>query len=306
MPEIHSSWKINDHQAGISRCNFTFLDHVLQILKTPLATLNSIIENSILFPYFYWILVAYWENLRFYGRHKKLSIAVAQKLSCKKCTLVKVWRVPGQKTTFFGNICNCFKIQLTKNTAARLQNAVDMRPGQLYQEPGYEYCACAVSIIWWLSWPVFSMMERGPMYWEVILTALTFVWPPPLTWADTVPSSGWVLCYNVTTTICSILTGLNWAVLYSWLVKRRVWSNNYISMHWEQMHWPLLLKDDLTDKDLVLQSLSHPTDPWISQQKHGAKSHRAPSSDLTMPFRVKCWCKMFETYLTLSSAFTPS
>ena len=131
MPEIHSSWKINDHQAGISRCNFTFLDHVLQILKTPLATLNSIIENSILFPYFYWILVAYWENLRFYGRHKKLSIAVAQKLSCKKCTLVKVWRVPGQKTTFFGNICNCFKIQLTKNTAARLQNAVDMRPGQL-------------------------------------------------------------------------------------------------------------------------------------------------------------------------------
>ena len=175
MLEIHSSWKINDHQAGISRCNFTFLDHVLQILKTPLATLNSIIENSILFPYFYWILVAYWENLRFYGRHKKLSIAVAQKLSCKKCTLVKVWRVPGQKTTFFGNICNCFKIQLTKNSAKgckmRTWDQVRSENQDIFLRMCSDCHLVAVMII-------AQYDGEGPMYWEVSLTALTFVWPP--------------------------------------------------------------------------------------------------------------------------------
>ena len=77
--------------------------------KTPLAKLNSIIENSIPFPYFHWILVAYGEKSVFYGRPgKKLSIALAQKLSQKMQT-VKVWRDSGQKTGIFHNICNCLK-----------------------------------------------------------------------------------------------------------------------------------------------------------------------------------------------------
>ena len=82
--------------------------------KTPLA--NSIIENSIPFPYFHWILVAYGEKSVFYGRTgKKLSIALAQKLSQKMQT-VKVWRDSGQKTGIFHNICNCLK---NKKKAAR-------------------------------------------------------------------------------------------------------------------------------------------------------------------------------------------
>ena len=77
--------------------------------KTPLAKLNSIIENSIPFPHFHWILVAYGEKSVFYGRAgKKLSIALAQKLSQKMQT-VKVWRDSGQKTGIFHNICNCLK-----------------------------------------------------------------------------------------------------------------------------------------------------------------------------------------------------
>ena len=43
--------------------------------------------------------MAYWENSVFLWAHKKLSIALVQYYP-KKCKLVKVWRVSGQKTTF--------------------------------------------------------------------------------------------------------------------------------------------------------------------------------------------------------------
>ena len=85
--------------AANNKMHPAFLDHVLQIWKPPVATLNSIIENSIPFPYFYWILVAYWEKSKFYGQHKKLSCtAFGPEIILQKCRLVKLWVDPGQKT----------------------------------------------------------------------------------------------------------------------------------------------------------------------------------------------------------------
>ena len=95
---IHSSWKINDGCLSIPRCNFAFLDHVLQIWKPPAAILESIIENSIPFPYFYWILVAYTENSTFYSKRTQNLVHCIwpRNYILKKCKLVQLWEEPGQ------------------------------------------------------------------------------------------------------------------------------------------------------------------------------------------------------------------
>ena len=53
----------------------------------------------------------------------------------------------------------------------------------------------------------------------------------------------------------------------------------------------------------MIQRWQHGPTPHCSilrlWQKHGAES----ISGLTRPLRVKCWCKIFPTYLTLSSEF---
>ena len=68
------------------------------------------------------------------------------------------------------------------------------------------------------------------------------------------------------------------------------------------MHWPRLLADDPGDNDPEMAEVL-PDPQLIAPFSDSAKTPRSCESisGLTSPLRVKCWCKIFPTYLTLSS-----
>ena len=153
--------------------------------KTPLAKLNSIIENSIPFPHFHWILVAYGEKSVFYGRAKSCPLHWPRN-DPKKCKLVKVWRDSGQKTGIFHNICNCLKIrkQLTKKKRRyfcvlfiKFKHSSLFGRGRDLRMSDWR----THSDFWLQLSSAHVMIERGGRcsYWEVRAAGPSFcVWPP--------------------------------------------------------------------------------------------------------------------------------
>ena len=261
--------------------------------KTPLAKLDSIIENSIPFPHFHWILVAYGEKSVFYGRAKSCPLHWPRN-DPKKCKLVKVWRDSGQKTGIFHNICNCLK---NKKATDEEEKTLFLRPFHkiLTFESLWGRGRDLRMSDWWTHsdfWLQLSsahvMIERGGGAPRIERSG----------------QLGWLLCPTPGLTLhCHNYSLLNISQPNSYNSGPPS-GEMVITPLCRRMHWPRLLTDDLRDNDpeMAARTVHGPT-PHLSilrfWQKHGAES----ISGLTRPLRVKCWCKIFPTYLTLSSEF---